>query len=167
MDENMQAVVRVNLHTGELEVRGSEKFVERMLPTARALVELKLSSPPAAPRSVPPAADVSSAASGNGNAAMSLSDFIRDKGLNSATSGEDAMTAFTYYAMKEQKADSVTKEQILELFERAGIPKPNNAASTMSNLKARRGFLQSVGRGAYRLTVQGENFVAHEMGAKA
>ena len=163
MNENSQSVVRVNLHTGELEVRGSEKFVERMLPIARALVELKLSIPPSPPRNSSPTAP----AAGNGNAVMALSDFIRARGLNSATSGEDAMAAFTYYAMKEQKADSVTKKQILELFERAGLPKPTNATSTISNLKTRRGFLHSVGRGAYRLTVQGENFVLHEMGEKA
>jgi hypothetical protein len=162
MDQDKQAMVRVNLHTGELEVRGSEEFVERMLPTARAIVEMKINALPASPPTLPPQSERLPAGHGS---ALSLSDFIREKGLTRATSGEDAMTAFLYYLIKEQRAESGTKDQILALFEQAGLPKPNNAASTLSNLKARRGFLQSGGRGTYKLTVQGENFVAHQMGA--
>jgi hypothetical protein len=162
-DAHREAVVRVNPHTGEIEVRGSEEFVERMLPTARALAELKLAAAAAATNNLPSQNDVTPENVG----AVSLSDFIRDKGLGRATSGEDAMTAFLYFLTKVQGLESATKDDILAMFEQAGIPKPNNAASTLGNLKVRRGFVQTASRGAYKLTVQGENFVAHQMGTQA
>lgn len=156
--------MRVNPHTGEIEVRGSEEFVERMLPTALALAEHKLTSSTGVTPSIRPNQDgVPAPASG----AASLSDFIRDKGLGRATSGEDAMSAFLYFITKVQGAESATKDEILAMFEQAGIPKPNNAASTLGNLKVRRGFVQTASRGAYKLTVQGENFIAHEMGIQS
>jgi hypothetical protein len=48
----------------------------------------------------------------------------------------------------------------------AGIPKPMNPSSTLSNLRSRRGFLTSTGRGEVRLTIQGENYVAHALGVE-
>lgn len=155
------ASVRINVQTGEVEVRGSEQFVEKLLPVAHALVATRA---PAAGQNVPEirtATKPRAEQTGNG---FSFADFLASKKLDRNAPGEHAMTAIVFYLTKVRGAESASTEQILEHFELAGIPKPTNPSSTLSNLRSRRGFLSSAGRGEVRLTIQGENFVTHHLG---
>jgi hypothetical protein len=161
------ASVRINTLTGEIEVRGSENFVEKMLPEAHVLLAKQLTaglnpskpgSPilPIVPETTQPLRD-----------GMSFSEFIQSKKIDRNTKGEDAMTAFVFFLTNIQGLESATTEQLLVCFDQAGVPKPSNVNSTISNLKGRRGFLVSAGRGAVKLSVPGENFVKFTLGVEA
>ena len=159
MESADRASVRINVQTGEVEVWGTEHFVERLLPVAHALVASSTTVP--AKRADPQTATQPGDLSGD----TSFPHFLKSKNLDRNTPGERAITAIVYYLTKVCGAESATTEQILQHFELAGIPKPLNPSSTLNNLRSRRGFLISTGRGEVRLTIQGENFVAHELGA--
>lgn len=161
MESTDRAAVRINSQTGEVEVRGTEDFVARLLPIAHALLASRPATVTTADSHIAVAQSVSEPSQG-----MSFGDFLASKKLDRNTPAERAMTAIVYYLTKIRGAESITIEQILQHFEFAGIPKPLNPSSSINNLRSRRGFLTSAGRGAVRLTIQGENFVAHELGVE-
>jgi hypothetical protein len=161
MESTERAAVRINVQTGEVEIHGTEQFVERLLPVAQSFVS---AAPGAGTKRADPAI-LSASASTGPSGTISFRDFLASKGLDRNTPSERAVTAIVYYLTKIKGAESATTEQILQHFELAGIPKPLNPNSTLNNVRTRRGFLTSAGRGEVRLTIQGENFVAHELGA--
>jgi hypothetical protein len=157
------ASVRINVQTGEVEIRGTEHFVEKLLPIAHALVGMRAPITGQGATNTGAATKSRTEQSGNG---LSFADFLASKKLGRNAPAEHAMTAIVFYLTKVRGAESASTEQILEHFELAGIPKPTNPSSTLSNLRSRRGFLSSAGRGEVRLTIQGENFVAHGLGVE-
>lgn len=160
-----QSSVRLNIRSGELEVSGTEAFVERLI----AIMPDLFTTMSASLRNVPPP-DIGKSTTVHGldeeelnGDKPSLARFIAEKRLLKDSPHEDLVTAFVYYLTKLKKSESCGSSDIILCYEEAAIPKPNNLPQTLNNLMktgpGRKGYVGSAGRGRYKLTIPGENHI--------
>ena len=161
--------VRLNVRTGELEVSGTEEFVERIVGTVPALFATLSESLRHMPK--PPDRD-KVIRNDNGDeeedsGPPSLAKFIAEKKLTKGSSHEDLVSAFVYYLTKVKRSESCGTAEVTLCYEEAAMPKAKNLAQTLNNLMktgvGRKGYIGSAGRGRYKLTIPGENHIV-EMG---
>ncbi len=162
MPELLMTTVRLNPTTGEVEISGSEQFVEKTLESLESLLAkfgtrvAKSRDDRLAKEEANPKADLTE---------TTLAKFIADKELP-RNNHQVTTTAFFYYLTKEKGQSDASNDEVLKCYEDAGYPKPPRIAGIVDNIKRRTHYLQKTTKGRSKLTVQGENFVRHELPAK-
>ena len=73
---------------------------------------------------------------------------------------------FTNMAPSEIRVEAIESSHFLDLCQITGRPLPKDAKSTLSNSKHKRKYLDSEGKGRYKLSTIGQHFVRHTLLSK-
>jgi hypothetical protein len=93
----------------------------------------------------------------------SLREFFDEK-APSKGNHQEVCTVFVYYLTRHGGVTEVTPGLIVSCYNEMGLKKPTNIPQVLSNIKARKAWLESSKtRGTFTVTVTGENFVEHDL----
>ncbi len=84
-----------------------------------------------------------------------------------AATAEQRMLAFAFYLWNYEKAERCSREQIEAFFRTMQEEPPADFAERMERLCDRKRFLEPAGKGAWRLTTKGVNYVKNRLLAAA
>ena len=148
-NEGPQTRVRVSVSTGELEVEGSQDFVQTFQSALDDLVGLIKRMPPSATTAAKPSGEAS-----NGSAAKNVESFPEAlQAMPNTASGSDQILLAGYY-VAQSKADGLfSTGEANSLLQEQGIKLSNPSQSLRNALTAKRVFKQGK---SFKLSRAGE-----------
>ncbi|HVX15308.1 MAG TPA: hypothetical protein VHC22_29230 [Pirellulales bacterium] len=96
----------------------------------------------------------------SGQAPKTLRQFARSLSLNNAP---ERIAAIAYYINKIEGRPSFSPKELDGWFTMCGFQKPSQMPVALFDAKRKYGYAESIGRGMWRISTQGENLVAGKL----
>jgi hypothetical protein len=90
------------------------------------------------------------------SATQTLRQFVRSLPLNNIY---EKIAGISYYQNKLNRVSAFSPKELGEWFTQCGFQKPSHMPVALSDARRRYGYMESVGRGMWRLTTNGENLI--------
>src|SRR5262249_25950915 len=95
-----------------------------------------------------------------GNAPQTLRQFVRSMSLDSTY---ERIAAIAYYQNRIIGRGSFSPRELSDWFTQAGLQKPSQMPVALSDGRRRYGYVESVSRGEWRITTNGENLIVGKL----
>ena len=155
-----------DLSAGRLAIEGDGPELLKVLDAARQLapdikqIQIVTSAAPVSP-AISEAKEPTNA-QGLPGASKTLRQFARSLTLDNTS---ERLAAVAYYVNKIEGKQSFSPKEISGWFTMCGFQKPANMALAVFDAKRKYGFLDTIGRGMWRLSNQGENLITAKIEA--
>ncbi len=155
----MRDTFRAKVSVGNVlvEVEGSEQFVRDELAFLKQTLIQKL-SPTGLATAVPPMQAGKESAPGE---KLPIKQYVEGKSIRNDM---EKATIVAYYAATYENSGEIDGDTLSSWFTKAGWKPPKTPTDTLRDAKRRKGYLDAVGSGEYRISDTGRYFVEHEWG---
>jgi hypothetical protein len=159
--------VLFDLASGRIAIEGDGPELLRILQAARELAphvtQIQITSDVAETGQSPseePQRQSSTASSNNNASKMTMRQFARSLALDNAS---ERIAALAYYANKIEGKPSFSPKEMDGWFTMCGFQKPSQIAMALFDTKRKYGYAESVSRGSWRVSNQGENLIIRKI----
>jgi hypothetical protein len=159
--------VQFDLPSGRIAIEGDGPELLKILQAARELAphvtQIQITSnvtesPPTS--SEEPQRPLSSPSAGNSSSNMTMRQFARSLALDNAS---ERIAALAYYINKIEGKPSFSPKEMDGWFTMCGFQKPAQIAMALFDTKRKYGYAESVSRGSWRISNQGENLIIRKI----